>query len=721
MSKPSCFPVLVLALLILLTQLIIQTLPVQGLRINEVMYDPLGSDNNKEFVEIFGTDNLSGYILGDLTSNDSLELIKFVPGNFSLIVEEGFNYTNINCSVYSVGASIGNNLNNDADKVFLYYNNTHNNTLVDFMEYNGSLANNNGYSLELVNGSWKESCEPGGSPGKENCMIMKDITNKTINNTNATNTVNTTVGGVSEEEKNKSRVARLRLEIIMPRPLILGVVYDSLFKITNLNHVPGVKDSVFVRVKYTVTKNNSLVKEDYFNKTINYYSSANTGSLFFKETADTGNYTLCGFILNTSISTCRDFVVINPARIPCFIKLNLSTDKEVYYDNEKVKIKNIISNKSFPFIIEYWVEDLFGEEVKKRYNTTNTNQKTYTPMINEKDRVFIVKNRLVFVGCNNTNTHVENEKMIVIKKEKPGIEKDKSSESSISIDHVYLPSTGFLRWGDDFKVKLSIHKGDTTRSMIKVYVRDDNRVVSEELRFYLNKKNADYNFTVRVMLKQDCEQEFQDGYYYLVVEGLGKRAGTNISIRGNKEGVCKQEVGGWSGRIISFYTRSRNFKENISLYANINVNRVGSYHVVLMSRNEKQRREINSSSKIKFVVEPDPGLNLFVLELRKDEKIVDTKTLLVKLEGGKEAHRKDEPGLEEELLLEKSTGMVEEGAGFKGGGLEEPGRSINYSLMPLTGRIVYESNNMKIIRYLPYLLSLVLTIIIVGLTLSKRR
>src|SRR4030042_717374 len=155
---------------------------VWGIRINEVMYNPLGDDNNQEFVEIIGTPTLLGFSIGDLSSNDSLELVNFISGNFSLIVEEGFNYSGINCSIYSAGATIGNNLNNEADTLFLFYNDE----LVDFAGYESSLANNNGYSLELVDNAWKESCELGGSPGRDNCarasLENESLGNESLNN-----------------------------------------------------------------------------------------------------------------------------------------------------------------------------------------------------------------------------------------------------------------------------------------------------------------------------------------------------------------------------------------------------------------------------------------------------------------------------------------------------------------------------------------------------------
>ena len=661
-----------------------------GAHINEIMYNPTGSDNNKEFVEILGTDNLSGYTIGDLAGNDSLGLIKFFSGDISLIVEEGFNHTNLNCSVYSAGATIGNNLNNDNDTVFLYYDNE----LVDFVGYDGSLANDNGYSLELIDNAWQESCEPGGSPGKGNCIKLNESVNETINET-TNHTANQTQDNMSQENKT----AAVKLEIIIPEKLFLGSVYDSLFKITNLNHTSGADNYVFVIVKYNITKNNSLVKEDYFNKTINYYSSSNTGYLFLEAT---GNYTLCGHIVNTSVNACKDFVVVNPLSIPCFIEINISTDKELYFDKEQVKIKNLINNKSFPFIIEYWVEDLFGEEIKKGYNTSNANQKTYTPKIVEKDRVFFVKNKLVFVACNNSNTELENEKMIIVMKKKSGAGTGGNGESSINIDHVYLPISKVLSFGSNFRVKLSIHKGDTAKSVVNIFVEKEGKKVSEETKVYLNKKNSDYNLTVMVLLKPNCENKLDEGECLLVVEGLDKRTDKDVSIEGNKKGVCKAEIIKEIGKITSFYTLSKKYNKQINLYANVNADE--THALVLVSRNGGQNKIINSSEKVKFSVEPEPGLNMFVLELKKDKEVVDTKTLIVELEGGKK-----EESLEEFVLSEKNNLS------------EESNISFNYSLAPITSGVVYESSNIKIIKYVPYLLTLVLILVIVGLVVSKRR
>ncbi len=163
------FPEGLVAAALLLVML--QTVQAGGVvRINEVMYNPLGRDDQHEFVEVFGTSDLSGYSVGDAHSNDSLVWLKAGNGSYALIVEEGFNYSGINASVYSAGKSIGNGLGNKGDVVRLYFNGS----LVDEVYYDASLANGNGKSLEYWNGSWKESLVINGTPGEPNSWLFRN-------------------------------------------------------------------------------------------------------------------------------------------------------------------------------------------------------------------------------------------------------------------------------------------------------------------------------------------------------------------------------------------------------------------------------------------------------------------------------------------------------------------------------------------------------------------
>ena len=142
--------------------LLLLWLPFVGaVEISEVMYDPVGDDISFEFVEIFGTDNLSNYTFGDLAVNQTLTLLSFVPGNFSVLVSSSFSAADINASVYTPGAKLGNGLGNSGDTLFLYENGS----LVTSVSYTSTFAHGDGYSLELVNGTVQSSSVLGGTPG----------------------------------------------------------------------------------------------------------------------------------------------------------------------------------------------------------------------------------------------------------------------------------------------------------------------------------------------------------------------------------------------------------------------------------------------------------------------------------------------------------------------------------------------------------------------------
>ena len=169
-------------LVLFLILLVSVSLVKADIRINEIMYNPEGNDNNKEFVEIFyhSFTNLSDYVIGDGKSNDSLTLLQYFNNSYALIVEEAFNYDNINASVYSVGTTIGNNLGNTEDAVMLFLNNS----LIDKVEYSDDKADGNGYSLEYYDNEWYESVELNGTPGKENSVknhIQQDFSPIEIN------------------------------------------------------------------------------------------------------------------------------------------------------------------------------------------------------------------------------------------------------------------------------------------------------------------------------------------------------------------------------------------------------------------------------------------------------------------------------------------------------------------------------------------------------------
>lgn len=161
--------------------------------INEIMYDPPGRDNNKEYIELLldPAVNISGYVLSDSRSSDILVMVQYRESPYALIVEEGFNISGINASIYTTGATIGDNLNNDHDIISLH---SPDSKVIAIEAYNGTKADGNGFSLEYVDGIAFESQVIGGTPGRKNTIQSVPASQEH----NTQNTTETTDANTSE-------------------------------------------------------------------------------------------------------------------------------------------------------------------------------------------------------------------------------------------------------------------------------------------------------------------------------------------------------------------------------------------------------------------------------------------------------------------------------------------------------------------------------------------
>ena len=160
--------------------------------ISEIMYNPEGDDNNKEYIEIFSNEsiNLTDLTVEDLESSDNLVQLYSSNSSYNLIVEELFNYSGINASIYSVGSTIGNNLNNDGD-ILLLKNKT-NGKIIDLIIYNKDIGGNgnNKALCRLDLNIFKNSLiECNSSAGFENILFINNNTNNPNNGSNNSNVI----------------------------------------------------------------------------------------------------------------------------------------------------------------------------------------------------------------------------------------------------------------------------------------------------------------------------------------------------------------------------------------------------------------------------------------------------------------------------------------------------------------------------------------------------
>ncbi len=87
--------------------------------------------------------------------------------------------------------------------------------------------------------------------------------------------------------------------------------------------------------------------------------------------------------------------------VPCDISLSITSNKETFENNNKIEFYNKLNNKSFDFVIEYWVEDTKGNLLKRKIKTTNMNKKTFTPK--NINKPILLKSRILSLGCDDLN------------------------------------------------------------------------------------------------------------------------------------------------------------------------------------------------------------------------------------------------------------------------------------------------------------------------------
>ncbi len=278
-----------------------------------------------------------------------------------------------------------------------------------------------------------------------------------------------------------------------------------------------------------------------------------------------GNYTLCGIVINSTInetyfsdnSACTDFTVVDTSTIPCNITINITTNQTIFTERNKIYFYNNLNNETFPFKIEYWIEDFFDNIYKNKYNTTNTNQKSWTTNIAEQDRVLFIK-AIVYPICNDSNlTDNSAEKMFIVKSSSSD-STESDEESSLEITEVDEK----VKFGEVVDVKVDIYKGNTNRYSIKLYVEGNGKKVSEITKIHMYDKYSSYNGQLPIQLNPNCNLKLENGKYDIVLEGLGEEDEKEIKIEGIKTSLCGKS----STKTSSASSSSKKFDYSLTNY-----------------------------------------------------------------------------------------------------------------------------------------------------------
>jgi len=357
----------------------ISAYPSLGLHISEIMFNPQGADTGREWIELTvdGDEciNLSEYRLFESGSNHNinafdeeifcgyaiicLDMNKFLQDYPYL--NNSINHTSLYKSTFG--------LINSGEELAIKKSDA----FIDYMNYSlllDQITMIEGYTLEYNDDVWMQSMYINGNPGN---ILRNAEVSHTNNSTNHT-------------EENIS---------------IINMTDDTLNDTINYiqnNTVSDINDTID-------TANDTI--DAITNTTINYTVDHTIN--------DTINDTL-NYVINLNESVDKDDC---SASIKIYLKNEsgqCERDPEIRENNVAIKFYNKIeffgniSTKNYS--IEYWVEDLKGNIVKNKMTTNNQDEKSFTPKIEESDKILIIQSLIKDIDCNISNGTAE--KMLLI-------------------------------------------------------------------------------------------------------------------------------------------------------------------------------------------------------------------------------------------------------------------------------------------------------------------
>ncbi len=530
-----------------------------ALEITEVFPNPIGDDNNKEFVEIYTPEgiNLSGYVLGDEASNDTLIGLFYGNETYALVVEEGFVWQTLNstASIYNAGATIGNNLGNTQDRISLY---SPEKIVLDSMLYTDAVE---GYSFEKKEGIWGLSTLQNGTPG------FVSFSDKLPHETNTPEN--------EEEKKQKEYLEEsadsinttniVSLSFSLPSLLYVNQSLSSGFRIEN-NH----DEKIDAILMYTLFFNDTLLlttTKYFFN--ISTYKTKDTLSFTFPYA---GNYTLCGSaeslphdgVLDDN-SICQNFSVVSLEEIDCNRTITLLMNQTDYLSGKSIDFSLLVDgtkSPEFPFLASYFIEEITGTMVKGPTNTTNAGVKHWTPKIKKEYGVYRIHATLLDSYCADSTLDDNSATATFF------VFNRFDEEPFVAIEHLYLGSDSIAKTGDTLRAKIHFYTGNLSsissdEQAIRLYVKNAiGTVVSPITQITPSESFQENELTLPFQLDYSCTSfPTAEETYTLVVEGAGNTAKQKFSVKG----VNKERCGSASSEYPSYELASLGFSgENVT-------------------------------------------------------------------------------------------------------------------------------------------------------------
>ncbi|MCX6817947.1 MAG: hypothetical protein NTU57_03750 [Candidatus Aenigmarchaeota archaeon] len=194
-------------------------------------------------------------------------------------------------------------------------------------------------------------------------------------------------------------------------------------------------------------------------------------------------------------------------------------------------------------VIEYWIEDLFGEHIKAKHNSTTVMEcdenisREWTPPATKGTEAYRIMAQLSVFGCNDTDASNNHADKIVVVGGEP-----LAKESSIKILEIDAGSDKKAKFGDVVDIVVNVYKGDTTKSSIDIWIENaaGTKIAKANLNVY--EKFSNQTVTVPLQINPNCDGNYANGSYAIRIEGLDSQDYGELKIEGQATSLCKTKT-----------------------------------------------------------------------------------------------------------------------------------------------------------------------------------
>ena len=175
------------------------------------------------------------------------------------------------------------------------------------------------------------------------------------------------------------------------------------------------------------------------------------------------------------------------------------------------------------------------------------------------------------------------------KTEIPVAETVQNTSEQDSVIEIKSISPKNINFGDNVSVEVSVYRGSTAKYAVYFYIEKDNKTITDKISEHATKKYQNYTFNYSVQLESNCDNKYEEGKYYIVVEGLEKVVSKEIEIT-NPDSCSPSEGEPIGPEVEGKKTQETKTNINSTLVTETNINNPVTGNIVYESSDIKAER-----------------------------------------------------------------------------------------------------------------------------------